>query len=113
MIQLWIKSLGVVEGHITPKLAYRSKVGLSYQLSPETWLLLWLLPLHFQEDMVSTVCTCFFGTLNSLHSVDSLTLTIITSPYCLTTWYKPPPGLSTFLLSSMSLCFTYAPIFSL
>ncbi|QLL66910.1 P44/Msp2 family outer membrane protein [Anaplasma phagocytophilum str. Norway variant1] len=26
---------GVVDEHITPKLAYRLKVGLSYQLSPE------------------------------------------------------------------------------
>ncbi|KJV66933.1 surface antigen family protein [Anaplasma phagocytophilum str. ApNP] len=27
--------VGVVDGHITPKLAYRLKAGLSYQLSPE------------------------------------------------------------------------------
>ncbi|KJV63816.1 surface antigen family protein [Anaplasma phagocytophilum str. ApMUC09] len=27
--------MGVVDGHITPKLAYRLKAGLSYQLSPE------------------------------------------------------------------------------
>ncbi|SCV66380.1 Major surface antigen 4 precursor [Anaplasma phagocytophilum] len=26
--------VGVVDGHITPKLAYRLKAGLSYQLSP-------------------------------------------------------------------------------
>ncbi|SBO14824.1 Major surface antigen 4 precursor [Anaplasma phagocytophilum] len=29
--------VGVVDGHITPKLAYRLKAGLSYQLSPEIY----------------------------------------------------------------------------
>ncbi len=32
--------VGVVDGHITPKLAYRLKAGLSYQLSPEISALL-------------------------------------------------------------------------
>ncbi|WP_410518001.1 P44/Msp2 family outer membrane protein [Anaplasma phagocytophilum] len=63
---------GVVDEHITPKLAYRLKVDLSYQLSPEISAFAGVPTITFTRDMMTTVCTCLFGTINSFYSVDFL-----------------------------------------